>query len=570
MSVFKDPEVLIVGAGPTGLMLACGLIRRGVSFRIIDKKLGLSTHVKASEVTAASLEIFEDYDIIEEALRLGVKVSSFKMYAHGKQVWEGHYGEIDSPYRYQVHLGQPYTEQLLSGFLEEQGGGVEWETELISFTDLGEEVEAVIRLKDGSQEIIRSSYFCACDGAGSRVRGLLKQEFEGHTYPADNLIGNVKMDWGEPPNEVYVFFSDSGEMTVNPLPDGYHQINGSIRLTSGSPSRKDQLATLSDLQALFDERSHIPARLSEPDRLSYYMNHHRAVSRQKIGRVFLLGDAAHIVSPNTGLGMNTGLQDAHNLAWKLHLVLSGKGRESLLDTYHEERHGVLKGLGQLSDADEWLYLLQNKVARELRNHVVTFLMRMDPVFSRQNAAIAQTDINYRKSSIVRQEMDFPLHLPGGKHLVEHGSCPSAWFHFGEGPHAGDRASDVKPITDEDTENCRLFDRLTHGEHTLFVFVGCSEPGRQLTEELNRIAVGIKENYENWIRVFWVIPGSSIREELPDYGTALKDERGLAHFRYGAQAECMYLIRPDKFVGFRSLPPSWDKMDAFLREKLFAN
>ncbi len=568
MLTIKDPEVLIVGAGPTGLMLACGLIRRGVSFRIIDKKQGLSTHVKASEVTPASLEIFEDYGIINDALSLGVKVSSFRMYAHGKPVWQGRYGEIDSPYRFQVHLGQPYTEQLLSGFLEKRRGQVEWETELISFKDLGKEVEAVIQLKDGSRETVRSCFLCACDGAGSRTRRQLNLKFEGHTYPADNLIGNVKMDWAEPSDEVYVFFSDSGEMTVNPLPDGYHQINGSFRLAKGSPSRKGPPATLADLQNLFDERSHIPARLSEPDRLSYYMNHHRAVTRQKVGRIFLLGDAAHIVSPNTGLGMNTGLQDAHNLSWKLHLVLSGKGRTSLLETYHEERHGILKSLGQLSDADEWLYLMENKVARELRNHVVTFLMRMDPVFRRQNAAIAQTNIHYRKSSIVRQEMSFPLHLPGGRHLVEQGSCPSAWFHFGEGPHAGDRASDVKPVIDAETDSFRLFDRLTHGKHTLLVFLSCSGPGKELAGELDRIATGIQGYYDDWIRVFWLAPGTSIPKGLPDYGTLLNDEKEQAHRRYGAQAECMYLIRPDKFIGFRSLPPSWQKLDGYLKESIF--
>ena len=482
--------------------------------------------------------------------------------------WDGQYGEIDSPYRYQVHLGQPYTEQLLSGFLESQDGKVEWETELVSFKDAGKEVETVLQSKKGTQEIIRSTYICACDGASSRVRGILGLEFEGHTYPADNLIGNVKMDWDQPADVVYVFFSPVGEMTVSPLPDGYYQINGSFRLTNGSPSREKQTATLADLQTMFNERSHIPARLSEPDRLSYYLNHHRAVSRQKIGRVFLLGDAAHIVSPNTGLGMNTGLQDANNLAWKLHLVLTGEGQESLLDTYQEERHSVLKGLGQLSDSDEWLYLLQNKVAQELRNHVVTFLMRMDPVFIRQNATIAQTDINYRKSSLVRQDMALPLHLPGGKHLVEHGSCPSTWFHFGEGPHAGDRASDVRPVTDPHTENCRLFDRLTHGKQTLLVFVGCAEPGKELKEELNRISEGIQNNYASWIKIFWVIPGSSIPKDLPVNGAVLWDEREFAHRRYGAQAECMYLIRPDKFIGFRSLPPNWKKLELYLKEKIF--
>ena len=568
MTANKDPEVLIVGAGPTGLLLACGLIRRGVTFRIIDKKQGLSTHVKASEVTPASLEIFEDYDIINEALRLGVSVSSFKMFAHGKQVWRGQYGEIDSPYKYQLHLGQPYTEKLLSGFLEKQGGKIEWKTRLVSFKDTGGDVETVIQSQQGSQEVIRSTYLCACDGASSRIRELLGLKFEGHTYPADNLIGNVKMDWDQPADVVYVFFSPAGEMTVSPLPDGFHQINGSFRLAKGSPSRKGQPASLADLQSMFDERSHIPARLSKPDRLSYYLNHHRTVSKQKIGRTFLLGDAAHIVSPNTGLGMNTGLQDANNLAWKLHLVLTKKGRESLLETYHEERHSVLKGLGQLSDSDEWLYLLQNKVAREVRNHVVTFLMRMDPVFIRQNAAIAQTNIHYRKSSLVRQEMALPLHPPGRDHLVEHGSCPAAWFTFGEGPHAGDRASDVRPVTDPGTEDCRIFDRLTQGKHTLLVFVGCAEPGKELKEEFNRISEGIQGSYANWIKIFWVISGYSIPKNLPGNGTALRDEKELAHRRYGAQAECMYLIRPDKFIGFRSLPPNWEKLNTYLKEKIF--
>ncbi len=563
----QTPSLLIVGAGPTGLCLACGLARQGVAFRLIDAKSGPSELVKASEVTPRSLEILADYGLAEKALALGVQVHSFKMFAHGKPVWEQSYGEVDSPYKFQLHLGQPYVEQLLLEDLARHGIAVEWQTELLELTDEDETV--VVRLKgpDGAEETARFAWLAGCDGAGSRVRHILGEELGGHSYQADNLIGNVRLDWDRPHDEVYVFFSEEGELTVNPLPDGWHQINGAFRLAPGEDSRVGQEAGLAELQALFDARSSIPGRLTEAARVAYYRVHHRQVERQKIGRVFLLGDAAHLVSPNTGLGMNTGLQDAENLAWKLGLVLAGRAAPDLLESYQEERQGVLKALGQLSDMTERLYLLKNPVARVLRDHLFTALIGLKPVFERQNRAMAQVDITYRKSSLSRQDMGLPLHWPGSPHLSEATSCPSAWFAFGEGPHAGDRAGDVRYLADAEGRRLRLYEILQPCRFQLLVFLAEEAEESALLAALEEIAAGLAP-YGDLIDLHLIAPGAGPEVPLAWPGRVAFDSDGAAHRRYGAEGACLYLLRPDKVVGYRALPPRWDRLEDYLKEVVF--
>ncbi|MGH2586596.1 MAG: FAD-dependent monooxygenase [Dehalococcoidia bacterium] len=564
----SSTQVLIVGAGPTGLMLACGLAQCGVDFRIIDKKDGLSTFVKASEVTARSLEDFEDFGIVEQALELGVAVRRFNVYAHGKVAWQSQYGEIDSPYQFQLHLGQPYTEQLLFGYLQSRGHDVEWGGELVSYQDGREAVSAVLRHPDGQEETVSATYLAACDGASSTVREQQNEKLTGHTYPADNLIANVKLDWAGTPGEVYAFLSEDGELTVNVLPDGYHQLGGPFPLKKGEQSRKGQNGTLEELQAMFDRRSAIPGRITEAVRIVYFWSHDRAVDRQVRGRVFLLGDAAHMVSPNTGLGMNTGLQDAHNLGWKLHLVLAGVADESLLQSFQDERNRVLKGLGKFSDRIEFMYGLRNPIAKGLRNELMPFLMSWGPMWDRQNNNMAQTDVAYRKSPIVAQDLGFPAHWPGGSHLSEHGSCPSTWFQFGEGPQAGDRACDARPVTRPDGAKDRLFDYLGHGKHTLLLFLACTDPQPELRRTLEQIASQTRERYGDWIETYLVVPGAEPPKDFDWKGQILFDTENVAHNRYGAAGECLYLIRPDKFVGYRSLPPDWDKLAKYLESRVF--
>lgn len=547
-------DVLVVGAGPTGLMLAVELTRRGIDCLLIDEVEAPSTFIKGSVVSSRTLEIFEELGIFEEACKLGTVVHAVVLWAEGRRAMTGDMALLDAPHAYNLHLGQPYTEQLLTTRLLSEGGSIHRQVRLADFDLQGDRVVASLEVPGGECKL-QAKWIVGCDGAHSTVRQKLGFHLEGQTYPVDYMLANLKIEWNQPHDEIQLFFTREGSFTVNPLPDGLMQVAGDLPHEEGD-NRTRTSPTLQDVQELFDRRVAIPARLYEPRRLVYYRSHRRQVVQRVMGRAILAGDAAHLVSPQTGLGMNTGLQDSWNLGWKLAAVVTGEADASLLESYQEERQAVLGPLAKMSDTDEMLYSLQSRVAQELRDHVVMAALHFEPFWRRNVRDITQIGVNYRGLSSFDEYVATPLHLPG-KHVVESGHCTKAWMAFGRGPRAGERVPDARPVTRDGLSNERLLPFVSRGQHMLLLFAAAADPSKAVCEAFAECAALARKWLDDHVCVELVVPSDAVPEACRQIGAdrTVFDVERAAHDRFGALAESVYFCRCDGFVGFRSLPPN---------------
>ena len=357
-----DTDILIVGAGPTGLTAATLLARYGVNFRIIDKNARAAEKSKALGVQARTLELWDKLDLAEGALGRGQALGALKLITKRTLKQGGkpfmaleRDGKEVSPYPYLLIHEQNKTEQMLLEDLARHAGprgsyGVERNTEIVSLAQQPEHVTLTLRHADGAQEVVRTRYLIAADGASSFVRKSLGLDFDGATYADPLFVADVDMTWPLDRDTFYAQVPRQGMLTFFPMRgDGYS--DRQYRIIGRIPKAwedKEEL-TGDDIQTLLDEHSVVKATLTRTNWISKYRIHRRMTQQFRVGRVFLAGDAAHIHSPAGGQGMNTGIQDAWNVAWKLALVVQGQADEKLLDSYEPERIPVAKTVLNGSD-----------------------------------------------------------------------------------------------------------------------------------------------------------------------------------------------------------------------------
>ncbi|MDP4150961.1 MAG: FAD-dependent monooxygenase [Bacteroidota bacterium] len=417
MKAMQDTgKVLIVGAGPTGLMLACQLALRGIPFRIIDTNRDHTTQSRAIVIHAASMELFAQMGVADRFLELGKPVQAINFIVKGKVAEHialfSEFGKSLTEFPFFLALEQSKTEKLLSDYLEKRGHTVDWNTELISLTQTTEQVQAVLR-KDGvKEEGAAATWLVGADGAKSKVRHLLNIPFGGETYPMDLFVLDCKIDWPLKNNELSIAFSDHSFAGFFPLPEDRCRVVGFV---------PDEFAGKTDLrfedvQAGFADRMQMDARLYDPSWISTYRAHHRYVSEFRKGRCFLAGDAAHVHSPVGAQGMNTGLHDAYNLAWKLALVMQGKAKETLLSSYQDERLPFARQLVRTTDRAFGFTVSRSPFVKVMRMHVAPHLLalvvkiKFIARFVFKN--ISQIGITYRNSAFEKaSEGSFPPAAP---------------------------------------------------------------------------------------------------------------------------------------------------------------
>jgi 2-polyprenyl-6-methoxyphenol hydroxylase-like FAD-dependent oxidoreductase len=397
-----DRLVLIVGAGPTGLVLALWLTRLGVRVRIIDKTAEPGTTSRAVAVQARTLELYRQVDLSGAVVEHGVKVAAANLWVGGARAARlplGRMGEGLSPFPYALTYPQDAHERLLIERLDALGVKVERRTELVRFDQHPEGVRAVLKRPNGAEEICEAAYLAGCDGARSTVREVLATGFPGGTYSGLFYVADVDAAGPAADSEIHIDFEEADFLAVFPL-----QGTGRLRLVGPvrwEPDREARELTFDDIS----DRAvgNLKLTIARVNWFSTYRVHHRVAARFREGRVFLLGDAAHVHSPVGGQGMNTGIGDAVNLAWKLAAVVKGGAGDGLLATYEPERIGFARRLVATTDRVFTLVTRQGGIARWVRTRLVPRvappLVRLAGVRRFLFRTVSQIGVHYRHSPL---------------------------------------------------------------------------------------------------------------------------------------------------------------------------
>jgi len=480
-------------------------------------------------------------------LAQGLPDSRIRVHAYGQLVVDlDLHGDPqpDAPYLSAMLTRQPNVERVLRDHVASLGGTIERGCELIDLRQDGDRVLATVQDATTQQpRVLRTAYLVGCDGARSQVRHLLGFAFEGETTAEHLAVGDMDVAWDQPPDPSMWLHPD-GMLIGGRLP-GSPVWNLAATLRENAAGEVEP-ASAALFERLMHEWAGVPnARVTKTYWLSNYTVNRRMVDHYRRGRAFVAGDAAHIHSPAGGQGMNTGIQDAFNLGWKLALVVQDKSADTLLDTYEEERRPVAQALLRRSSTLQSTIFSPSPVLTLLRNDVLLPLLRRPAVRRAFLYRLAQLNITYRGSSLA----PFPAASRGiGDRLRVHGA-----------PGPGDRAPDAPGNDARTGAGMSLFDVFRGPHFTLLVFTGKSPRSSAEYAPLVAIARGIEERLGDDVRACLVTSGV-----CPEWvGDILLDPTGEAHRIYGTRTEAVYLIRPDGYVAFRGDATSWVQLQDYL-------
>jgi 2-polyprenyl-6-methoxyphenol hydroxylase-like FAD-dependent oxidoreductase len=512
-------DVLVVGAGPTGLALAAQLRAHRASVRVVDRQPDRVHESRALAIQPRTLEILSGLGISRTLLERGNQAVQMRLHLGARTVRAGLFdtGIHDTAYPFLLFLSQAETERVLIDHLAADGVAVERRVELASFSAGADQVTCVLRHPDGRTEQARARYLVGCDGANSTVRRLAGMGFDGGSYPQRFALADLEADGDLQRDTVHVYVREAGMLFLFPLgsPATWRLIGMRPRRADGSsrgPERPE--VSLEDLQALADDFTGGSVRLHDPVWLTTFQLQHRQAARYRAGRVFLAGDAAHVHSPAGAQGMNTGIQDAWNLGWKLALVARGLAGEALLDSYHAERWPVGRFVLRFTDGAFTMATSSGPLARMVRTwlapRLAPVVLRFGPGRALGFRTVSQLGVNYRRSPAVEEGRPSPRH----------------------GPRAGDRLPDGR--LDSDGRPRWLHEALNApGFHLLLCGPGDAFQAEQVA--------AVRDRWADLVTVHRLgpQPGPGV---LHDDGTLLR--------RLGVRGAAHYLVRPDGHIGYR--------------------
>jgi 2-polyprenyl-6-methoxyphenol hydroxylase-like FAD-dependent oxidoreductase len=391
-------SVLIIGAGPVGLTLAIELARYAVPVRIVEKAAHRTDKSKALVLWSRSLELLDRQPGGSAPfLEAGFKVEAVSFLAGQERIGRASMESVDSPYPYALMIPQSDTERLLEERLNALKVKVEREVEVTSISLRADGVDATLRHTDGREERASADWLAGCDGAHSLVRHTVGATFAGETMDSDWMLADVHMrGYPIPDTEASVYWHKDGAFVVFPISPGRYRL-----LADLPPSGEAQppTPTLERVQAMIDRRGPPGTKVFDPIWLAGFRINGRKVSHYRWGRAFLCGDAAHVHSPAGGQGMNTGMQDAFNLAWKLAAVANGLSGERVLDSYSAERSEV--GEQVLADAQRLTAVgtMRNPVGQAIRNTVGHLMLGLAPVQHAMADKMTEVSVGYPRSPL---------------------------------------------------------------------------------------------------------------------------------------------------------------------------
>jgi 2-polyprenyl-6-methoxyphenol hydroxylase-like FAD-dependent oxidoreductase len=505
-------DVIIVGAGPTGLALAGQFIRYGIDFVIFDKKETTTPHSKAIGVQARTLEIYEQINLSNELIELGAIAEKARMVVGGEVRGEINFSDIGkgmSAYPFVLLVEQGKHETLLYDFIKSGGRDVRWNTELENLSQDETGVKANFKKANGEIEIVEAKFLVGCDGAKSPVRHALGLTFEGSTFERMFYVADVQIEWEFSHDALQVFLMKHNLLAFFPM-IGENQ----WRIVGTFPEEfaKDEGEVLyEEIEEQIKKDSEVALDITKVNWFSTYKVHTRHVSRFSLGRCFLAGDSAHIHTPAGAQGMNTGIQDGYNLAWKIAMVLNASASEKILESYNEERLVNAENLLKTTDRFFNLVASPEPVLAYLRTHVFPYVagaaFSLDAVKKFVFPRISQIAINYRHSSLSEN---------GGNFEVK----------------GGDRMPYFE------TEGASIFDKLREPKFHLLTFYDGAENPPDLPAQFKTAHAALMD--------FHVIPLYPNIAEI-----------------FGARESFTVLLRPDNYIGLITSDVSTNAAQAYL-------
>ena len=526
----NTPQVLIVGAGPSGLMMACQLASFNIGLRIIDKKQLPSSHSGAMIMHARSIEIFDQMGLAQMMIGKGRIVNGLSVYFNGKKSVQFDLrgiGHTLTQFPFMLMLEQSETEAILIGYLQQKGIQVEWDTELINLVQLEHGVDAELILSDGSREKVIADYLVAADGGKSTVRSFLKIPFKGKSHNTFLSVMECDADILSPPDQL--LFSFSGQATTGffPLQKGNWRIDAAIRRM-----RASRRLSFYSVQEKFNRKTSLNANIRNPGWFSVFYSHSRNALFYRVHRCFLIGDAAHLFTPVGGQGMNTGLHDAHNLAWKLAMVLKGNMPTSVLGTYQSERKPVAIRTCHASDRFFKLAASGSIVYTLFRKFLLPPLLKL---FFKIMKVKRVSDFVFKK--IAGLEISYPensLNIKDTESVLASAPNPGERVPYFSYPDTGGRVVSIN-------------EKLSGTKFNLIIFEGDGSSKGELP--------GVVKRFSNSVSAH-VIP--------------LNHDTADLYVRFAIKKQGWYMVRPDQFIACRSVEPGAEKLLTCLQQLFIHN
>ena len=516
----NDCVVLIVGAGPVGLTLANEFHRWNVPFRIVDKKPEPERHSKAANLWPRSQEVFAAIGVLERLLERSVPLHTFSLHGYGKLLGHIPMDRQPSPYGTPVFIGQNEIEEVLSNRLDEVSASVERDVTVVEIADHGGHVEAVLEGAGGGRETVFARWLVSCEGGSSLARKAAGLNFQPERLK-NRFIRQIdaKLRWSRPQyfGKASFFLKRDGYMGILPLPGGYHRMFV-LSDDAGAPAERDP--TMEEMQTILREVAEDPAaELSDPIWFSHGRFSHGVAPSFRQHNILLAGDAGHMTLPIYGQGMNTGMQDAFNLGWKLAYVLRGWAHEALLDSYDAERRPVREKLNAEQTRVFHTIAEPSRLRQQIIHKFGAAVLFKGPAkqFAQRSS---QLNIAYEGS---------PLNYDGvrGK----------------SGVKSGERAPDAVVVEADGLRTVSLFEAIYGQQWALLLFDG----GR---EDVEQEVTNLVDLLRFWPQVALrpVLAAPRVSGNVIAPGSFLDIDR-FAHKAYGLKHPTFVLVRPDGHVAF---------------------